>query len=136
MAMTVHDLAEKSGVTPDTVRHYVRIGLLQPVRNAQNGYKLFSTQDVARICFVLQAKQLGFSLNDIVQILTNSHAGSSSCPLVREMLQQHIDENQKKLQELTALQKRMENALEQWQVIADSEPDGDSICHLIESVVK
>ncbi|MEZ5582584.1 MAG: MerR family DNA-binding transcriptional regulator [Candidatus Competibacteraceae bacterium] len=43
-SMTVAELARCAEVNPDTIRHYVRIGLLEPARNRHNGYKLFTTQ--------------------------------------------------------------------------------------------
>ena len=57
----------------------------------------------------------------------------SPCPRVREILLRRIDENRRQLEEIMALQARMEQALEQWEDMPDGVPDGDSVCHLIES---
>ena len=56
------------------------------------------------------------------------------CPRVREILMTRIKENRSHLEELMALQSRMEQALEQWKKMPDGVPDGHSVCHLIESV--
>lgn len=131
--ITVGELAARTGVTPDTVRHYVRIKLLKPSRDPNNGYKLFSDEDVRRLCFIRQAKGLGFTLEDIAQIFADAEKGRSPCPRVREIFQQRIQENRQRLNELAALQERMETALQQWRGMPDGVPDGDSICHLIEA---
>ncbi len=132
--MKVSELASLANVTQDAVRHYVRIGLLTPLRDETNGYKLFSEQDLQLVRFIGQAKRLGFSLQEIKQIFQQSGQGASPCPMVRELLQQRITENQQKIAELTALQARMEQALGQWQSMPDGTPDGHSVCCLIESL--
>jgi len=131
--LTVTGLSKLANVTSGSVRHYVRIGLLDPIRNPENGYKLFKTDDVKKLKFIRQAKGLGFTLADISKILNHSRKGKSACPIVRTIIEQHIEENKIRLLEFVALQNRMENALKNWQDMPDGEPDGDAICHLIES---
>jgi len=133
---TVSELAGRADVTPDTVRHYVHIGMLNPERNPQNGYKLFSSADVSKLSFIRQAQSLGFTLAEIGEILTHSMKGDSPCPQVREVMLRRIVENKTKLDALNALQKRMETALEQWESMPNGQPDGDSVCHLIESMTE
>jgi len=131
---TIHEFAEETGVTADTIRHYVRIGLLKPARNQKNGYKLFAGGDKQRVRFIRQAKSLGFSLKEIQDILHDAGDSHSPCPRVRHIIQQRIKENRKKLEQLMALQTRMEEALQQWESMPDGVPDGHSVCHLIESI--
>lgn len=131
---TVSELAGRAEVTPDTVRHYVHIGMLRPERNPHNGYKLFSDVDVTRLRFIRQAQGLGFTLAEIAEILGHSTNGNSPCPQVREVMQRRIVENKAKLKELNTLQKRMEDALKRWETMPNGQPDGDSVCHLIESI--
>jgi len=132
--LTVSELSKTAQATPDAIRHYVRIGLLSPLRNPDNGYKLFSTNDIKKVKFIYRAKGLGFSLRDIQIIFDHSDDGQSPCPAVRDMIQQRIEQNRARLSELNSLQQRMDEALERWRSMPDSEPDGEAICHLIESV--
>jgi len=133
--ITVSELAKLAGVTTDTVRHYVRIGLLKPRRDPSNRYKLFAEVDVRRLHFIRQAKSLGYTLDEIAQIFHDSGRGRSPCPRVREIIQSRIAGNKVRLEELIGLQQRMEDALERWKTMPDGMPDGESICHLIESTV-
>ncbi|NIO43384.1 MAG: MerR family DNA-binding protein [Burkholderiales bacterium] len=131
--LTVIELSRHSNVRPHVVRYYSRIGLLSPARNPDNGYKLFAYSDVPRLIFIRQAQRLGYTLEEIREILDESSQGKSPCHRVREILQQRIEENRQKLDELIQLQNRMEDALQQWGEMPDGMPDGTSVCHLIES---
>jgi len=133
--LTVSELSKAAQVTPDAIRHYVRIGLLIPSRNPVNDYKLFDSDDIKKVGFICRAKRLGFSLRDIQIIFDHSDGGQSPCLVVREMIQNRIDENRKKLAELNNLQNRMDQALAKWKTMPDDEFNGEDICHLIESVV-
>lgn len=134
--MTASDLAKKTDVPIYTVRHYTRIGLLKPSRHPRNGYKLYNFSDTTRLRFIIAAKELGFTLTEISQILDEAKHGNSPCPLVREIVEQRIKENKRKIRELQQLQKKMEMALGDWTEMQDSLPNGDSVCHLIESVAE
>ena len=131
--ITVKEVAAESGVTSDTVRHYVKMELLKPARNSFNGYREFSVGDIKRVRFIRRAKLLGFSLSEIKEILKESASGESPCPFVRDIMELRIAEHKKKLNEMLALDKRMKDALKKWQSMPDGVPNGASICHLIES---
>ncbi len=132
--MTATVLAKKSDVSLYTVRHYTRIGLLKPSRNLRNGYKVYQPSDAARLRFIKSAKNLGFSLSEISEILDEAKHGNSPCPLVREIIVSRIEENRRKIKEMQQLQRKMENAVKDWAKMKNSMPDDNSVCHLIESV--
>ena len=132
--MTATVLAKKSDVSLYTVRHYTRIGLLKPARNSTNNYKIYQPSDAVRVRFIKAAGNLGFSLAEIAEILDEAKHGNSPCPMVREIIVRRIEENRRKIKEMQKLQKKMENALQDWSKMKNSMPDGDSVCHLIETV--
>lgn len=127
-------LAKKWSVPVDTVRHYTRIGLLNPERLKSNGYKVYNHSDAVRLGFILAAKELGLTLLEIRQVLNEAGKGNSLCPLVRDIVAHRIQENHLKIKNLQKLQKKMEKAQEIWKDMENSMPDGHSVCHLIESV--
>lgn len=133
--ITVAALASAVDISRDKVRYYTRIGLLKPTRNESNGYKLYRKSDIDRTKFILKAKHLGYELKEIEQILNHAHKGHSPCPLVRDIINNRIQSNRKKLDELNELQSRMEKAAAEWKSLPDKIPDGDSVCHLIESFI-
>lgn len=131
--MKVSDIARKAEVTGETVRHYVREGLLAPERHPDNGYQLFSQQDVQRLRFIQRARKLGFSVAEVRDILSHADHGDSPCPLVRDLLAHRLPQVRAQINELQALAARMEKALESWQHMPDAAPDGHSLCRLIDS---
>ncbi len=132
--MKVHELAKRVGVTPHVVRHYVRIGLLTPTRRTENGYREFSEADVRRLLFIRRAQRLGFTLAEVTEIISTGMRGQTPCPLVRDIIERHVVDSERELLALVALRSTMQRALAQWQHMPDQLPNGDSICHLIESV--
>jgi len=131
--MTVRELAERADVVPEVVRYYSKIGLLKPHKNRKNGYKLYDAADVAKLVFIRKAKNLGYTLKEIEEIISHAHDGQSPCPLVRRIIENRIEEHRRRLDAMLALQTRMEKAVKQWQHMPDGIPDGHSVCVLIES---
>jgi mercuric resistance transcriptional repressor protein MerD len=131
--LTVSQLARQGGVAAHVVRFYVRIGLIRPSRRHDNGYRLFDKSAVARLGFIRAAKHLGFTLNEIRQITARADSGSSPCADVRAFMRERIAHNRARLDAMLIQQARMEAALAVWEEMPDRVPDGDSVCHLIES---
>lgn len=134
MAITVSELATMAGVPAHVVRFYTREGLLKPRRNRTNGYRLYSEADVTRLRFIRRAKSLGFTLDDIGQILRDSDRRQSPCPRTRSLILKRLQEAEERLSALRELQNRMKQAVEIWRRMPDRAPDGQSVCHLIEAV--
>lgn len=130
--MRVIELAKELGVTGDTVRFYTRIGFLKPEKNPANGYKVYSSGDRRLLQFILSARQLGFSVDDIGMILDTADQGRSPCPLARQLIQRRLQENEKSFQDSARLRRRMLAAIKEWNKKPDRAPTGNMICHLIE----
>jgi len=135
LSTTVGGLAVAAGVEPHVIRYYVRIGLLTPARDPNNGYKRFTGHDLAHLRFIRGAQALGYTLAEIRRILHHAAHGRSPCPEVREILQQRVMETRERLRGLQELQQRMERALHGWKNMKDGIPDGHSVCVLIESTL-
>ncbi|MGI0116157.1 MerR family transcriptional regulator [Zooshikella sp. RANM57] len=130
--MKASQLAKRVGVTTETVRFYTRQGLLWPHRDPANGYHVYNEEDKRQLHFILKARTLGFSLKEIKQILQHAEQGDSPCPMVRDLLAQHIPQVKQQIAELSGLLVRMETALDQWRDLPDGVPSGDSVCQLID----
>src|SRR5579871_5088251 len=68
-SMTIGQVAKLAGVGVETIRFYEREGLLNKPKRRQSGYRVFTSEVVARIRFIKKAKQLGFSLREIRELL-------------------------------------------------------------------
>lgn len=131
-SLTVSQLAKQLSISADTVRHYVRCGLINPERDPTNGYKRFNDDDIKRLKFILQAKPLGFSLADIQTIIDQASHGESPCPQVRTIMEARLKETAEKIKAMQSTYKQMQNAVKRWQSQPDCTPTGEHICHLIE----
>ena len=133
MAMTVSVLAKQVGITPDTVRHYVRIGLVKPKRHPHNRYGLYNEADANCICFIHIARTLGYTLKEIGMILAEAKQGQTLCPRAREIIQKRIAPNNQKLRQMNRMQTRFEDALTVWSHLPNGVPDGQAIQRLMTS---
>ena len=130
--MRVIEIARSAGVTADAVRYYARLGLLSPKRSAANGYREFSALDVRRLWFIKRAQSLGFSLAEIETIFRQARQRKSPCPMVRDIIQKHLEQTGEELDQLILLRDRMKKAARRWKRMPDRVPDGNEICRLIE----
>lgn len=130
--MRVTELANALNTTPDTVRYYTRIGLIEPIKSPVNGYKTYGKTVQQRLKFILSARQLDFSVEEIREILTEADKGHTACPLVREIVEHRLAETEKQFQEALLLREKLRNAISDWQSKPDKAPTGQMICHLIE----
>jgi Hg(II)-responsive transcriptional regulator len=100
--LTIGKLAKQSGVGIDTVRFYEREGLLPRASRTQSGYRLYSDNDVERLRFIRRAKGLGFSLEEIGELLDlNATRGSRAS--VKKLAQHRLSDLNQKISELTAI---------------------------------
>ncbi len=77
-AIRIGEVAARSGVSIDTVRYYERRRLLPAAPRTEGDFRLFAPETVERVQFIKQAQELGFSLDEIVQLLATGGALSAS----------------------------------------------------------
>lgn len=85
--MRIGELARASGITARTVRYYEGIGLLPRPPREPSGYRRYGSDDLSRLPFIVGAKALGLSLEDIRDVLEVSEPGAVSCPHVLALLE-------------------------------------------------
>ncbi len=129
---TVKQTADHLNVTSETIRYYSRLGIVEPRRDPDNGYRYFSDSDVRKIDFILKAKHYGLTINEISIIIDKSAKGESPCQLVIEMVTNHYKETREKIKELKELESRLSQTLLDWTEFKEEESDSNLICPLIE----
>jgi len=70
MALTIGEVAKRSGIGLETVRFYERKGLIEEPPRTDSGYRQYPAAVVARLRFIKRAKELGFSLKEILELLS------------------------------------------------------------------
>jgi MerR family transcriptional regulator, Zn(II)-responsive regulator of zntA len=133
--MRVSDLARKAGTTTETVRHYTDIGLLQPERDPNNGYRRYVNTDLRLLRFALKARSLGFTLSDIQALADASRHGETPCGQVRSLIETRLEQVEAEIAELQSLSQRMRTAMTEWQTSPDRRLDDGRVCGLIDTFV-
>ena len=106
--------------------------VLTATRLKTNGYKIYGAEAIARLKFITQAKHVGFSLNEIEQIIGLSALGTSPCSQVREMLAEKISQTKQNIKLMNQHLTMMEDTLSGWADKPGMLPNGKAICCLIE----
>lgn len=131
--MRIGELAKNTGVTRDTIRHYLALGLISAEKDPDNGYQIFSRATVQRLTFIRVARSLGFKLEEVRHIFSKAETGRSPCADVRDIIERRLNETRLKIAELESLCEHMQQAMAAWDAMPDGKPNGASICRLIES---
>ncbi|MDA8240630.1 MAG: heavy metal-responsive transcriptional regulator [Nitrospiraceae bacterium] len=105
--LTIGQLARKAEVNIDTIRYYERRGLISPSNRKESGYRQYLDDTVVRIHFIKHAKELGFSLDEIAELLSLKLDPKTKCGDVRKKAQEKINEIEGKIQILERMRQTL-----------------------------
>lgn len=94
----IGQLAKRSGVPVDTVRHYEKIGLLKPAMRLASGYRRYGEAEQKRLRFIRRAKALGFTLVEIRELLALS--AGRNVQSIRKAAAAHLGDVERRIEEL------------------------------------
>lgn len=98
--MNIGQAAKASGVTAKMIRYYEATGLIPAAERTAAGYRAYSAKDVHRLQFIRRARDLGFSVSEINELLALWHDHSRHSSDVKRLAQAHIDVLQEKISSL------------------------------------
>ena len=130
--LTIGAVAKQAGVAVGTLRYYESLGLIESERG-DNGYRYYAPEMVHQVQFIKQAQTLGFSLEDIGEIMTGHQRGDVPCGFVQELLQEKIQQLEAQIREMTSFKAKLENYRDSW-ATTDPQPRPGEICPLIETL--
>jgi DNA-binding transcriptional MerR regulator len=110
--LSVGRVAARAGVKIDTVRYYERRGVLPFAERRPSGYRSFQPQAVDRIVFVKELQALGFTLDEVIDLLRLVDADSASCAAARPHVQATLQRVEAKLTALTMMRDRLAAVLQ------------------------
>jgi len=117
-------LADACGVSPDTLRHYERLGLLPGTVRTDAGYRRFPPGAVDRVRLIQRALTVGFSLRELAAVLERRERGEAPCRRVRALVGERLTALETRLAELAALRDEMRTLLRDWDARLARTPDG------------
>jgi DNA-binding transcriptional MerR regulator len=110
------ELARLAGISPDTLRHYERLGLLQaPARTAGN-YRSYPPKAAERVRLIRNALAMGFSLKEIGKILRVREQGGAPCHEVRRLAEAKVASISRQIEEMTCYRDHLRQVVAEWDV--------------------
>lgn len=106
--LRIGELSDRTGVPCKTIRYYEEIGLLPPARRAQNSYRVYDDEDVERLRFIRGASVLGFTLDEIAEVLAFRDRGEPPCSYVMTLLRERVDKIEDEIRTLEWLHAELE----------------------------
>lgn len=117
-------LARAAGVSPDTLRHYERRGLLpRPLRDA-NGYRRYSPEALQRVVVIQRALDAGFTLDDLTRVLRQRDSGGVPCREVFAIASARLADLDERIAGLNDLRERLTSLVTTWKRTLDRTPAG------------
>ncbi|PKO41661.1 MAG: Cu(I)-responsive transcriptional regulator [Betaproteobacteria bacterium HGW-Betaproteobacteria-3] len=104
--------ARHSGVSPKMVRHYESLGLLPAVARTDSGYRQYSAADIHSLQFIKRARDLGFSMAEIAELMGLWHNRRRASASVQRIAQKHSDELVQRIAALQAMQRTLSQLIQ------------------------
>jgi MerR family mercuric resistance operon transcriptional regulator len=109
--MKIGEAAAASGCHLETIRYYERIGLLPRPKRTASGYRTYGPDDVARVRFITRGRDLGFSLDEIRDLLRLTEDPELSCAQVDQLARRHLSEIQARQRALRRMARELERTI-------------------------
>ena len=105
------DLSRATGCNLETIRYYENIGVMPDPPRSNNGYRCYDASHVARLSFVMRARDLGFKLEEIRELLALVDRGVQTCAEVQKLAQGQVDNVRRKIVDLTRIERVLSETL-------------------------
>ena len=112
--LKIGEVAKQTGIGIETLRFYERSGLLARPARTSGGYRLYDAEALLTLEFIKRAQTLGFTLNEIRQIIDDSRTGHSPCVEVREIVRARLRELDERLRQMQQYRDAMARTLQSW----------------------
>src|SRR5256886_5167666 len=112
--LLIGEVAKRSGASRKALRLYEAAGILPAPRRTQSGYRVYSSEALDLLAFVRQAQRLGFTLDEIKEIVAIKRAGRAPCGHVRDLVRRKADELDQRLTDLKQVRDGLRAMLHGW----------------------
>lgn len=126
--MRIGELAKATGTKAETIRYYEREGILPAADRTDSNYRDYADAHLVTLTFVRRARELGFSMAQVRELLALSDHNEKPCQDVDRLVQQQLAEVERKIVDLTALRDELGEMLRS----CDADKIGE--CQIIESL--
>src|SRR5882757_6653952 len=113
--LQIGEVASQTGLTVDAIRFYERERLLHTTARSSGGFRLFSGSDIEDLTFIRNAQELGFSLQEIRELLSLKQKSKPDCKQVEQYLEHKIAVVRRKIAALRQLERELQSAVDDCQ---------------------
>ncbi len=128
-SMTIGILAKAAGVNVETIRYYQRIGLIDEPDKPPQGYRRYPASIIDRIQFIKRAQDLGFTLNEVTDLLS---LNDGNCEEARTIAEHKLKGIHRRIEDLTAMQSELTRLVKACRRNAD----GRGHCAIIQTLTR
>ncbi len=130
---SIGELAARTGMTPDALRYYERLGVIAPFRRTAGGYRVYTAETIERVRFIKQAQLHGLTLAEIRELLqVDTRGGVGRCRRVQKLLQRKLEELDSRLTQLQDFRRSLEEYLAQCNRTLAESPEAE--CPVVEDL--
>jgi Cu(I)-responsive transcriptional regulator len=126
--MRIGELAKATGTKAETIRYYEREGILPAADRTDSNYRDYSDNHLAALTFVRRARQLGFSMAQVRELLALSDRADKPCQKVDELVREQLEEVEQKIVDLSSLRNELRLLLRSCEANSIGE------CRIVESL--
>jgi DNA-binding transcriptional MerR regulator len=108
-------VAKAAGVSPDTIRHYEKIGILPRASRTEAGYRVYPANTVERVLTVQRALRVGFTLAELAEVLKARDAGGAPCLRVYQLAQEKLQGIEEDIEALKRTKTYLKKVLTDWE---------------------
>ena len=118
---SIGSVAEAAGIPPKTIRYYESIGLVAPAGRRANGYRSYSETEIRTLTFIKRARSLGFSVDEVRELLDLWRNKSRKSSTVKAVIAKHVEALDRKIGELQSMRAALAHLVKRCH--GDARPD-------------
>lgn len=127
--LKIGEVSKQSGIGVEALRFYEKSGLLDRPGRTSAGYRLYDSGVLERLAFIKQAQVLGFTLDEIKQLIAHKQAGENPCAEVRAIVKSRLVELDERIEQMRRYRAELAAELAEWEKTGEAE---GHVCGLIE----
>jgi DNA-binding transcriptional MerR regulator len=109
--LTIGQLGRATETKVETIRYYEKVGLLAAPRRTATNYRSYTPEHVERLSFIRRTRELGFTIEDVRELLKLASQREGRCDEVDQLVARHLETTERKIEALTRLRSELRSTL-------------------------
>ncbi|MCC5857260.1 MAG: helix-turn-helix domain-containing protein [Ectothiorhodospiraceae bacterium] len=109
----IGEVAKRTGCSPEIIRHYEKLGLLDPPRRAPNGYRYYTEEAMGRLGFIRHGRTIGLDLQTIRELLSLADRPEAGCEQADRIARHHLARLEERIVSLNRLADELRSLVSQ-----------------------